>query len=258
MLQLGFQFLILPSFLCFSLTLPDSQAYFEQSYCVGMIIGPSIGSLLFTLAGYPLPFFVAAAAFLLSGSFVLFALTVTVSDSGVGETVPIMSLVSNAGVMVNVMACFLTLANLGYVDVTLTYSLEQFDLSSNQVACVFLVGGVVYMISLQLSAFLIKRLASWTYTFVLIGLALAALMFLLSGPMYPFSFEPSIGLAVARQALFGLSTGPLLVATFGAGISEAADSGFAVTLAMTSSYSALVSTGYALGSVALSLSICLP
>ena len=40
-----------------------------------MITGPMVGGVLFTAGGFPAPFFVTAAAFLVAGVVVLFSLT---------------------------------------------------------------------------------------------------------------------------------------------------------------------------------------
>ena len=91
---------------------------------------------------------------------------------------------------------------------------------------------------------------------ILTGFALSALMYLLSGPMYPLDsvWRETFALMIVRQVLFGLSIGPQMVGSFTSGSADLRFYGYdSSDVTVSTVFSSIFNTGWALGSVSFSL-----
>ena len=163
------------------------------------------------------------------------------------------SLVKHAGISINMLITILSFVNTGFMDVSLARHLEQeHGLSIRTIGGLFFLTSAVYVVTNQASAFLIHKHSSSARPLVLAGFTCSALMFLLSGPMFPLSFEETTPVLLVKQVLFGLSIGPQLVGSFFEGTAETKRAGFPSGEATSAAFSALFTTSMTLG-----YSVCL-
>ena len=110
----------------------------------------------------------------------------------------------------------------------------------------FLVSGLLYAVTTQLWGFLIDRYGH-AHLFVIAGYVFAGANFLLCGPMYPIAMKPTLTLVIIAQAMYGISSGPMLVGSFIQGLGETVKSGFpddvTTSAAMSSVYQSACSLG---------------
>lgn len=121
-------------------------------------------------------------------------------------------------------------------------------MTSQAISLMFLVGGISYTITSLGSGQMIRLFSQHIYTIMITTATFTALACLMSGPMYPLTYQTSVAAEVVRQVVFGLGLGPTFVVTFTAGKQELIKSGIRVTES-SSAYAALFQIGYSAGLV---------
>lgn len=124
------------------------QALTEVCFGVGMIVGPSVGGVLFEAGGFAVPFFVTGAICFVCSIFSFFALKPAASksslhvsscvmqlnnifpSSGINKDVPttrvsVWSMTKKPGIMINILISFTTFINVGFNDATLEHHLRD-------------------------------------------------------------------------------------------------------------------------------------
>ena len=169
------------------------------------------------------------------------------AEHGKGEAVSVLSLIRHPGVAVNIAITCVCFINTGYMDVSLAKHLEIYDLSMKSIGGLFFLTSGVYVLTNQVSAFMIHRKGSLARPLILAGFACSAVMFFLSGPMWPLPFPETLALVIVKQVIFGMSIGPQLVGSFSDGSAETAKAGFPDGMATSAAFSALFTTAMTLG-----------
>lgn len=253
---------------------PNGQAFEEASFYAGMVISPGIGGVLYEWGGFATTFFVVGGVCFACFLLVLVVIpadsecrrpllppvtdspltshhTAVEKDKEMEAHIPLWSLATKSGIFINLLMLFVSFANVGCVDATLTsHLLEDLDLSPSSIGGVFLLTGLVALVLTPVWGCAIQRFGH-PHAFSVICFLLWALSFLLSGPMFPLNFEPTVGLAVGRQVLQGLATGPHLMAPLASGVAEMTRYGYPENTASKAAFSALYNSAYAIGYVLL-------
>jgi predicted MFS family arabinose efflux permease len=150
-----------------------------------------------------------------------------------------------------------TFMNVGYNDATLEHHIRIVDttIRPSIVGLIFLVSGLIYAICSQGWGFIINKCTSSALPFSLIGYILSLAFFVLSGPMYPIPFEPSLTLIIIAQSLYGISMGGQLVGSFTEGLRQLKklkgydENDISTSAAMSSLYQAACALGAAIGPI---------
>ena len=179
----------------------------------------------------------------------------------------LISLLAKPRITVNIGIACLSFMNAGYTDVTLAKHLvqvgkhfackrelvyskiifQQFNLTIGEIGGMFFLSSFVYVLANQLCAILIQKMNYLARPLILAGFVCSALMYIISGPMFPFTFQETILYVIVRQIIFGLSIGPQMVGSFSDGSAETFKSGFPHNMATSAAFSALYTTGITLG-----------
>ena len=125
---------------------------------------------------------------------------------------------------------------------------QQFGLNAGHIGYMFLLLEGVYCISGQVTGQLLKRFNQvlWWPVF---GITCIAVACLISGPMWPLTFELNIPLEVIRLIIIGLGAGMLMVGSFIDGSADVATGGPVSDQAPALAFSALYGSSFNLGSV---------
>ena len=115
------------------------------------------------------------------------------------------------------------------------------------VSLMFFISSLVYVVTNQVCAQVIQRWCKLARPLILSGFSCSAVMFLLSGPMFPFTFHETVTTVVVRQVIFGLSIGPQMVGSFSDGSAQLKECGLEKDMSTSSAFSALYTTGMTLG-----------
>ena len=226
----------------------------EVFFGVGMIVGPSVGGVLFEHGGFSLPFFVTGGEFFLVVVFAIFAMKNETEAPGARDTdevgskkATVLNLCKEMGILVNMSITLAAFVMIGFNDTTLEHHVSQeIGLSPSQIGLLFLVGGGIYAMSTQLWGFLIQKFDR-AHVFVVVGFIFSSISLLLCGPAWPLPMKPSLMLVIIGQSFYGVSMGPQLVGSFTQGLSETLDAGYPDDLTTSATMSSLYQSTCALG-----------
>lgn len=226
----------------------------EVFFGVGMIVGPSVGGVLFEHGGFSLPFFVTGGEFFLVCIFAIFAMKsepqVTNTndvDDNTGKKATVLNLCKEMGILVNMSITLAAFIMIGFNDTTLEHHVSQeIGLTPSQIGLLFLVGGGIYAMSTQLWGFLIQKF-NRAHVFVVFGFIFSSLSLLLCGPAWPLPVKPSLMFVIIGQSFYGVSMGPQLVGSFTEGLSETLEAGYPDDLTTSATMSSLYQSTCALG-----------
>lgn len=137
--------------------------------------------------------------------------------------------------------------DIGFTSVTLSQHVLDKGLDSHWISVLFAVSGILYVMSTQVCGILVARKEDHVYSFLMAGFFLSLMTCLLSGPMYPLTFETGIWTEVTRQVMYGLSMGPQMVGSFSAGKREVDRSGFGISVSSSSAFCSLFQSAFSLG-----------
>lgn len=234
----------------------------EVFFGVGMIVGPSVGGVLFEHGGFSLPFFVTGAEFFTCALFAFFALksdsfanSKDEPDEANTKKATVLNLSRELGIMINMSITLIAFINIGFNDATLEHHVsDKLKLKPSQIGLLFLLGGGIYAISTQIWGFVMQKFDK-NHLFVLFGFFFEVLALLILGPAWPLSLHipPSLLLIIIGQCFYGVSMGPQLVGSFTGGLSETLKAGYPDDLTTSATMSSLYQSVCALGSVYFSL-----
>ncbi|ODM98602.1 MFS-type transporter SLC18B1 [Orchesella cincta] len=198
-------------------------ASLETFFGLGMIIGPTVGGLLFGIGGFPLPFFVVGGCLLVTGflsSFLMPKIDKVRDEDGneqVGYGVwTVLKIPSVALAAIGVATTSLTL---GYVSAILEPHIRSFGLTPLQTGLVFIVNGGVYALMAPIFGYLCDWISRPVYLMI-IGNVLIFISFLLIGPASFIPFDTILWVTIIGLAIQGVGFGCGLVAGFIVGLKD--------------------------------------
>lgn len=192
----------------------------ETSFGLGVILGPSIGGLLYEEGGFVLPFVsMGSAAVLLAIIAGMFFpdierrrdfSTVTMKDLYDWR------LLANLSVVV---ACFVTS---GFNEATLTMHLQQFHLAPGMIGLIFMIAGA----SFSIASFAFGRASKHVVDprrLCIIGSAFYLACFAVIGPLPFLNFSPTVPVICVSQLLIGVGLASHYICTFMHSIKQAVE-----------------------------------
>ena len=226
---------------------------------VGVMVGPSLGGLLYTISGFKLPFVVMGLfALLMLGGVVLTLPRRRIHAVAKGQSVAsIIRVLRIPGIAIVAMCTITAGICTSFFESTTAVQLQNITknkFSKAQIGAFFLFTSISYMISAPLCGYIVDKRISGKYVIVF-GHALVAVAFVLLGPV-PFlqhAFSSTILSTAISLTLLGIAIGPYLVPVVSTMKGYAVESGLESDLSLGSMisglYSSLLSIGKVLGPI---------
>ncbi|XP_064480806.1 MFS-type transporter SLC18B1-like isoform X2 [Ornithodoros turicata] len=217
----------------------------ELAFGLGLIVGPSLGGVLYQFGGFVLPF-VLVGSLLVAASFVTVLIFPDIETPHEDSAVSMRD-VCDWRVFVNllmVVACFITL---GFNEATLAIHLQQFLLPPSLAGLIFMLGGGTYALSSFAFGQACKHIADPRYVCLLGGISMLT-CFAVIGPPPFFNFAPTVTIICISQLLLGIGVASYYIGTFMHAIKHAVDyKGLPNNLSTFAILSGLFSSSFSLG-----------
>lgn len=227
-------------------------ALLDTTFGLGLSLGPVVGSLLFSLAGFLLPFLACGGAILATGllSLRLVRPLAAAAEKQISSEQPsARPLLSSPPLLAALLAtATVAFSAYGYMMSLLELHLSTLHLSPATIGLCFLAFSATYTVTTILCGLTSDSLLS-PWTVCLAGLTSLLLSFLALGPV-PYLPAPStLPLKVLGLVLQGVGTGCVLVASYSCALAAALELGtFPRDVSTYSLVSSLWTAAYALGS----------
>lgn len=220
----------------------------EMAFGVGMIIGPTVGGVLYQCGGYTLPFGVLGGILILQASLTIITLP-RLKDSDSANTdngdFGVMRAMRIPSVLLAGLSVFTGSIAVGALQATLERHLAVFSLNPMQVGMMFMLYGASYALLNPFWGWMSDKISSTLV--ILLGSILLGLGFFLVGPVPGLGLKPSYPLTVAAIIIAGFGLGAQLVAAFSEAQKAAVKDGFPENLATYALISSLWASTFALG-----------
>jgi len=189
-------------------------ASLETFFGLGLIGGPMIGAILYSIGGYFLPF-ISLGLLLFVVAFLTMCILPKNNDNCPSNqaTVKMSSIIKIPGVMVNSLSIIATSISVGFLGATLEPHLRQFELSPVWLGTVFIINGAVYACTAPFWGWMIDKCLHPKVS-ALIGSTLIAGAFCLIGPTSFLPIESRLSTIMCGLLLHGLGIASILVASF--------------------------------------------
>lgn len=223
-------------------------ASLETCFGLGLIVGPTVGGILYQVGGYTTPFVVLGSALFLSAVMTAFVLPDHLDrdvDSKSGSS--LMEVLRIPGVLLAAASIIVTSMSIGFLSATLEPHLRQFHLAPAVLGLMFVINGGTYALTAPCWGWMCdgKRLQPKVAT--IIGCVLLILGFLIIGPAPFLHLESSLWLTVTGLVLHGLGIAAQLVASFTDALRTSIAYGFPNNLETYGLISGLWTSTFALG-----------
>lgn len=239
------------SFAIIAKEFPDNVATtfasLETFFGLGLIVGPTVGGVLYQIGGYTTPFAVLGSALFMAAVMTAFVLPVhDDSNQDSHKTGGFARVLKIPGVLVASASIIVTSMSIGFLQATMEPHLRQFNLSPVVLGLMFVINGGTYALTAPAWGWLCdKRLQPKVAT--LIGCLLVAVGFSLIGPAPFVPSKTTISLTVCGLVLHGLGMSAQLVASFSDALATSILHGFSNNLETYGLISGLWTSAFALG-----------
>ena len=238
----------------------------ETCVGVGMSLGPAIGSGLFSIGGYGLPFYTLGSFILLNIPLCFFIIEpidhslerpVKGDDiDGQDDTTSqecvktsYFSLISIPQVAVISLVVVVVSQSQGFLDPTVEpHFRHQYDLGTGFVGIVFLLMSFAYAILSPITGWFATKMDN-KYPLMIIGLLLSAVGLVLLGPSWFIPLSPNPWISTTSMVVMGFAYAIAFIPTFECILDLAVEKGFADNVKTYSLVSGLWSSMYSLGEV---------
>ena len=220
---------------------------------IGLMIGPFLGGLLYSMGGFKIPFIV-------TGSFVWLMLgivTLTLPQNRihtiakVEKTVSIIKVVKVPGVAIIAMCIVTAGVCITFYESTIALQLDYItQFSKKQIGAYFLLSTGFYAVSVPIWGYIVEHKIPGKYS-IIIGHVLLMVAFILMGPV-PFLqgwFNATPTSTAISLCLLGLALGPYFVPAIGTMKMYAIDSGLEFNLSLSGIISGIFSSCFCIGSI---------
>ncbi|KAF5270493.1 hypothetical protein FQA39_LY08371 [Lamprigera yunnana] len=222
-------------------------ASLETFFGFGLIVGPTVGGILFQAGGYMMPFAVMGAALFLSAILTAFVLPrheEQAIDKEKGQS--IFKVLKIPGVLLASISIIVTSMSIGFLQATLEPHLRIFSLSPVVLGVMFVVNGGIYAITAPGFGWICDKNVKPKIVIVL-GTVLVAVSFCLVGPAPFIPGKTVLWVTIIGLVLHGLGMAAQLVATFSDALQESFENGFPNNLETFGLISGLWTSMFALG-----------
>ncbi|CAG2110602.1 unnamed protein product [Medioppia subpectinata] len=200
------------------------RAKIQVYYSMGLIIGPPLAGFLYQLGeiygvGFCVPFYVFGIIAIFSSVIMHFTVKTEQLYVNTGN-VTFFQLLSNVGIVINVLITINSGALIGFNTTTLELHLEDIaSLSPSMVGLVFLTSGISLVVFNHIWEHLAEKISN-KFVISLIGCFSALICLTIIGPIPMIKIKPQLYLVIIAQVLLGLGISAILVGTFAQGSRE--------------------------------------
>ncbi|CAG7822490.1 unnamed protein product [Allacma fusca] len=241
------------SFTIIALEFPNSVgtafAILEVCSGVGLIIGPTVGGVLYELGGFLLPFLSMGTLLLVMAVFTCIFLPVVESESSEskGERENVWSLIQIPSVALSTFAIVVSASGMGFLSATLEPHVRaNFNLTPVYTGLIFIIEAGMYALSAPIWGHLCDNTPQ-PKRITLLGSVLCFGGFTLIGPAPFMPFEPILWVSCIGLAAAGLGLGASQVSGFIQNLQDALANGFQDNISTYGLVSGLWSSSLALG-----------
>ncbi|XP_052098229.1 MFS-type transporter SLC18B1-like [Mytilus californianus] len=198
--------------IAFPKKIPSVMGVIEMCNGLGMMIGPALGSGLYQIGGFGLPFYTTGAMLMLTGIFCFFTIPKP-TDKEDNSSMSVLILLKNPSIMITGLMVLIAASGIGFLEPTLAIQLKELDLSTAEAGGFFVLLPFVYALSSPLWGFINEKkdCGRWMMN---IALIFAFLSFMMFGPtpLIPY-IKSSIAQLTLSSICFGMSMSCILVPT---------------------------------------------
>lgn len=239
------------SFAIIAKEFPDNVATtfasLETFFGFGLIVGPTVGGILYQAGGYTMPFAVMGSALFLAAILTAFVLPSHNESSYQPEEGPsIIKALKVPGVLLSTISIIVTSMSIGFLQATLEPHLRQFSLSPVILGVMFVVNGGVYAITAPGFGWICDKRVK-PKVILVFGTILVAVGFSLIGPAPFFPIKTVLWVTITGLVLHGLGMSAQLVASFTDALRTSIEQGFPNNLETFGLISGLWTSAFALG-----------
>ncbi|XP_075235423.1 MFS-type transporter SLC18B1-like isoform X2 [Lycorma delicatula] len=223
-------------------------ASLETCFGLGLIVGPTVGGILYQVGGYTTPFVVLGSALFLSAIMTAFVLPDHPDrdiDSKAGSS--LMQVIRIPGVLLAAASIIVTSMSIGFLSATLEPHLRQFNLQPAVLGLMFVINGGTYALTAPCWGWLCDGSRLQPKVATVIGCILLIIAFLIIGPAPFFNLKPSLWLTIVGLVMHGLGIAAQLVSSFTDALRTAIAYGFPNNLETYGLISGLWTSTFALG-----------
>ncbi|XP_059481311.1 MFS-type transporter SLC18B1-like [Neocloeon triangulifer] len=228
-------------------------ASLETFFGLGLIVGPTIGGLLYQIGGFLLPFLVTGLVLLVGG---IVSVILLPSEDGCTQLAAanavatrnsgLIAILKVPSVSLSAVSIVVSSMSIGFISATLEPHLRQFGLSPVLMGVMFIVSGGMYALIAPFAGYLCdkgvgpKVLAS-------IGNVCVASSYMLVGPAPFFPINTILWMVIIGLLIHGTGIGLLLVSAFIDALHSATKNGFPDDISTYAIVSGLWASAFALG-----------
>ncbi|KAJ8673672.1 hypothetical protein QAD02_004934 [Eretmocerus hayati] len=214
---------------------------------LGLIVGPTIGGLLYEVGGYPMPFVVLGLILYIACLMTIFVLPAHQSaDKSIKSEGKLKKILRVKGVMMSAASITVTSISIGFLQATLEPHLRPFGLNAIGVGFMFIISGGTYAVTAPMWGWICDKRKNSKITAV-IGSLLIMTAFTLIGPA-PFVPTPTLfWMVIVGLVIHGLGVAAKLVSGFTNALKSAVASGFSNDMDTYGIVSGLWTSSFALG-----------
>ena len=221
-------------------------AALETCFGIGLILGPTIGGVLYEAGGFLLPFAVVGGLLAFSGILIFFLLPSQDAPIETQATQSILSLLSEAPFVIGTAIVIATSYSIGFVQATLEPHIRNLQLTPLEIGLLFIVNGTAYAVSAPVWGRMCDRLLAPHYV-TCIGSMLIVVAFMLIGPAPFLPIRTSLVIVIISLILHGLGMGAALIASFSGFHRDAITIGLPDNISTYGVVSGLWTSAFALG-----------
>jgi len=205
-------------------------AWTQTIISLGCMIGPAVGSFLYQLGGFLLPFLCVGFWCLIGAFGILFTIPTinkndSNNDSNDGKKLTILGLLKDWSIFLPIVDNFLCYFGTGAIESMLEPHIRSIGATQFQVGLTFAIYGGIYVVSALLSGYICDRV-KYPTSVSIIGNACMVVSFIIMGPVPFINIEQTIILIQISITIFGFGYALVVVSTFGRAQSAALQKGF--------------------------------
>ncbi|GFR65866.1 MFS-type transporter-like protein [Elysia marginata] len=226
---LGLTGLLTASFAIISNEFPNHVATvfgaLETASGIGMMIGPSLGGLIYQIGGFGPPFYLMGGLIFLNGA-LMFKFLPEIEDASSPRKQGIWKLLTSVSVWMSMIIILSASIGISFTDPTLSPHLEQFNLSPALIGLVFTIAPALYGLSTPFFGYL-SDTKGYIFSILILGNLGNGIAYLLIGPTPYLPFLPSqLWVVIVGMIVLGLSIGAAVIPTVKCMLLGACDIGF--------------------------------
>lgn len=222
-------------------------ALLETFFGIGLILGPTIGGLLYEVGGFKLPFIVIGSLLLTAAVLIFFVLPEPEDQpDSCRSSKGLLALIRLPPIFLGASTVFSASLSVGFIQATLEPHLRPLGLTPLQLGLMFILNGSTYAISAPIWGRICDKLVSPQCVWSLGALFISA-AFILIGPAPFLPINMSLPIIIVALIIHGLGIGSELVATFSAFHKDAVCMGFPDNINTYGMVSGLWTSSFALG-----------